>query len=149
LKEAYQALKGLRSEDSVPQPVDNPLAEPIWQLNKILAEELKRKGAEAITGKAKMRLKGQEVATRKIFVTKTEMLRLHGLLRDLHARFTKLGGGRKDIKEVLNNLKESLGTAGLGQLGDKVEEKNLEQLINFLPMRSRAMKVTLDDIREM
>jgi hypothetical protein len=149
---SFEDLKKLRRGETVSAPKDNPLALPVWQLSEALREDdLKRQ--PTVRGSARVRNKdGREVASRKILVSRLEMRRLDGVLKDVHARFAKLGDDRKDLKRLLADLQESLGKAGLGQLevkSDRLADESLERLLGDLPMRSRALKMRMKDLADM
>jgi hypothetical protein len=152
---ALRAIKALRAGGDVGRPRDNPLVLPTWRLREDIRKEFQK--APVALGTAKVRDDlCREIAARKIMVSRREMERVAGLLRDWHERFKKLGANRKNPDDILRELQESLGKQGYGQLDLKdgegkarLKETTLEKMLRDLPMRSPALQAKPEDIRRM
>ena len=154
-KTALQGLSGVKS-NNMPAVVaaantnTSAIAEQMYAfVNQVTANDV----PPVALGTASDRdANGDLVATKKIFVSKSDIKRLSSILSFLYESLKQSNdaGERGDVAIVMNTLQTAVALTAAGEKGTQFEKSvSLKAVISELPLKSDALEITIQELAAM
>ena len=154
-KTALQALGGVKS-NNVPAVVaaantnTSAIAEQMYAfINQVTANDV----PPVAQGTASDRdASGNLVATKKVFVSKSDIKRLSSVLSFLYDSLKQSNdaGERGDVFIVMNTLQTAVALTAAGEKGTQFDKSvSLKAVISELPLKSDALEITIQELAAM
>ena len=130
---------------------DNEMTKPIFRIvgSELSAKEIIQNPVQVGTASLRDSENGRSVGEKVVMVSQQELKRLGATLDSMYEKFQskRKAAARQNIKNILDDLQESLAAAASGQEID--ENTELSELITDLPLRTEALRLTASDIAVM
>ena len=153
-KTALQALGGVKS-NNVPAVVaaantnTSAIAEQMYAfINQVTANDV----PPVALGTASDMVNDDRVATKKIFVSKSDIKRLSSVLSFLYdsLKLANDAGERSDVAVVMNALQTAVAVVVTGEKGTQFDKSvSLKAVISELPLKSDALEITIQELAAM
>ena len=130
---------------------DNEMTKPIFRIvgSELSAKEIIQNPVQVGTASLRDSKNGRSVGEKVVMVSQQELKRLGATLDSMYEKFQskRKAAARQNIKNILDDLQESLAAAASGQ--EINENTELSELITDLPLRTEALRLTASDIAVM